>query len=163
TASRSARPPAAASARPRSALPRSCATTSRTAMSAPRGWRVTMAATSRSSATDSPEAAAAVDMHDLAGHVAGSIGDEELRDGGDALGVADATEQRAFGDLAQRLLVVVDGHRGSGRSRADRVDADAAWRKRARKRAGEPDDRSFRRHVGGAAAAVAADAADIDR
>ena len=48
----------------------------------------------------SSEAAAAVHMHDLAGHVAGGVGNEELRDRGDVLRVADAADERALGDLA---------------------------------------------------------------
>src|SRR5262249_13635766 len=66
--------------------------------------------------TRSPEAVAAVHVHGLAGHVAGRVGDEELRDRGDVLGVAHAADQRALGNLAPGLFVVVGRHGGIGRS-----------------------------------------------
>src|SRR5216683_2482417 len=63
-------------------------------------WRLRPGRLERRRRTRSPEAVAAVHVHDLAGHVAGSVGDEELRDCGDVLGVAHAADQRALGDLA---------------------------------------------------------------
>ena len=111
----------------------------------------------------SREVAAAVDVDDLASHVAGGIADEELRHGGDVLGLADTTEQRALGDLAQGLVIVVGRHCRFGRTRTDGVDANAQRSQGACKRSRQADDGGLGRHIGRTAATMTADAADIDR
>src|SRR5215203_5660619 len=69
------------------------------------------------------EAAAAVDVDDLAGHVAYGVRNQEQSDGRDFLWAADPCDERALAHLAPRFVIIGGGHGGISGARAHGIHA----------------------------------------